>query len=125
MRFFNDSNLNLQDEMNDSINLNIEQLIEEYEENKKNLKEYDSYINHVREYKGYLFKEIEDIKKFYNESMWLRKLMELNYCSPRIVGTYNQVIITEKINANSIKDEEAKEHLYNIGKKLPNYIIFR
>lgn len=64
MRFFNDSNLNLQDEIKDSININIEQLIEEYEENKKNLKEYDSYINHVREYKGYLFKEIEDIKNF-------------------------------------------------------------
>lgn len=102
------------------MNINIEQLIKEYEENKKNLKEYDSYINHVREYRGYMFKEIGDIKKFNNESKWLVKLMELNYCSPRIVGTYNQVIITEKINANSIKDEEAKEHLYNIGKLIAN-----
>ena len=48
------------------------------------------------------------------------KLKELNYCSPRIVGTYNQVIITEKIDANSIKDEEAKEHLYSIGKLIAN-----
>ena len=46
--------------------------------------------------------------------------MELNYCSPRIVTTYNQVIITEKINANSIKDEEAKGHLCNIGKIIAN-----
>lgn len=102
------------------MNINTEQLIKEYEENKKNLKEYDSYINHVREYKGYMFKEIEDIKKFNNESKWLSKLMELNYYSPKIVGTFNQVIITEKINANSIKDEEAKEHLYNIGKLIAN-----
>ena len=102
------------------MNINIELLIKEYEENKKNLKEYDSYINHVREYRGYMFKEIGDIKKFNNESKWLSKLMELNYCSPKIVGTYNQVIITEKIDANSIKDEEAKEHLYNIGKLIAN-----
>ena len=102
------------------MNINIELLIKEYEENKKNLKEYDSYINHVREYRGYMFKEIGDIKKFNNESKWLRRLMELNYCSPRIVGTYNQVIITEKIDANSIKDEEAKDHLYNIGKLIAN-----
>ena len=45
------------------MNVNIEQLIKEYEENKKNLKEYNSYINHVREYRGYMFKEIGDIKK--------------------------------------------------------------
>lgn len=102
------------------MNINTQQLIKEYEENKKNLKEYDSYINHVREYRGYMFKEIEDIKKFNNESKWLHKLMELNYCSPKIVGTYNQVIITEKINGKSIKDEEAKEHLYNIGKLIAN-----
>ena len=98
------------------MNINIEQLIKEYEANKNNLKEYDSYINHVREYKGYMFKEIEDIKKFNNESNWLSKLMKLNYNSPKIIGTYNQVIITEKINANSIKDDKAKKHLYNIGK---------
>ena len=30
------------------MDINIEQLIKEYEENKKNLIEYDSYINHVR-----------------------------------------------------------------------------
>ena len=98
------------------MNINMEQLIKEYEENKRNLKEYDSYINHVREYKGYMFKEIGDINKFKNEAKWLKKLNELNYCSPKIMGTYNQVIITEKINAKSIKDEDAKEHLYSIGK---------
>lgn len=96
--------------------INIEQLIKGYEENKEHLKEYDSYINHVKEYKGYMFKEIGDKNKFDNESKWLSQLMELNYSSPKIIGTYNQVIITEKINANSIKDEEATEHLYNIGK---------
>lgn len=98
------------------MDINIEQLIKEYEENRNNLKEYDSYINHVRQYKGYMFKEIEDIKKFNNETKWLKKLEELNFGSPKIIGTYNQTIITEKINAKSIKDEEAKEHLYNIGK---------
>lgn len=98
------------------MDINIKQLIKGYEENRKNLKEYDSYINHVREYKGYMFKEIGDIKKFNNEAKWLEKLNELNFCSPKIVSTYNQTIITEKINATSIKDEEAKEHLYNIGK---------
>ena len=98
------------------MDINIEQLIKEYEENRKNLKEYDSYINHVREYKGYMFKEIGDIKKFNNEAKWLKKLEELNFYSPKIICTYNQTIITEKINAKSIKDEEAKGHLYNIGK---------
>lgn len=98
------------------MNINIEQIIKEYKENRKDLKEYDSYINHVREYKGYMFKEIGDIKKFNNESKWLTKLMELNYNSPKIIGTHNQIIITEKINANSIKDDKAMEHLYNIGK---------
>lgn len=92
------------------------QLIKEYEGKRNELKEYDSYINHVREYNGYMFKEMREIKKCENESYWLNKLMEFNYCSPKIIGTYNNVIITEKIDASPIKDEEAKEHLYNIGK---------
>lgn len=98
------------------INKNIEQLIKEYGEKKNLLEEYDSYINHVREYKGYMFKEMREIKKCKNESYWLNKLMELNYCSPKIIATYDNIIITEKIDASPIKDEQAKEHLYNIGK---------
>ena len=47
--------------------------------------------------------------------------MNLNYCTPKIIGTYNQkIIIMEKIKGNAIKDEEAKEHLYNIGKLMAN-----
>lgn len=98
------------------MDINIEQLIKEYEENKQNLQKYASYMHHVREYKGYMFKEIGDLNKFNNEVKWLIELMKLNYSSPKIIGTYNQVIITEKINGNSIQDDNAKEHLYNIGK---------
>ena len=47
--------------------------------------------------------------------------MDLNYCTPKIIGTYNQkIIIMEKIKGIAIKDEEAKEHLYNIGKLMAN-----
>ena len=100
---------------------NIEEIIKEYENNINNARKYNSYINEVREYKGYIFKEINDLKKFKNESQWLKELMNLNYCTPKIIGTYNQkIIIMEKIKGNAIKDEEAKEHLYNIGKLMAN-----
>lgn len=92
-------------------------LIENYQKDKINLDEYKSYINHVREYKGYVFKEIRDTKKFENEAKWLGKLLKYDYCIPEIVETYNNnTIITKKIEGNPIKDEDAKEHLYNIGK---------
>lgn len=100
---------------------NIEEIIKEYENNINNARKYNSYINEVREYKGYIFKEINDLKKFKNESQWLKELMNLNYCTPKIIGTYNQkIIIMEKIKGIAIKDEEAKEHLYNIGKLMAN-----
>lgn len=96
---------------------NIEEIIKEYENNINNARKYNSYINEVREYNGYVFKEINDSEKFKNESQWLKELMNLNYCTPKIIGTYKQkIIIMEKIKGNAIKDEEAKEHLYNIGK---------
>lgn len=42
--------------------------------------------------------------------------MDLNFCSPKLIGTYNEkIIITEKIEALAICDENAHEHLYNIG----------
>ena len=45
--------------------------------------------------------------------------MKLNYCTPKLIGTYNEkIIITEKINAYAINDENAHEHLYNIGSLL-------
>lgn len=99
---------------------NIEEIIKEYENNINNARKYNSYINEVREYNGYIFKEIKDSGKFKNESAWLKELMNLNYCTPKIIGTYNQKIIMEKIDGNAIKDEEAKEHLYNIGKLMAN-----
>ena len=96
---------------------NIEKIINEYERNKDNAKNYTSYINKVREYNGYIFKEINNLEKFENESRWLKELMNLNYYTPKIIGTYNQkIIVMEKIKGNSIGDEQAKEHLYNIGK---------
>lgn len=98
------------------INDDMEQIIKEYEKKKNELEEYDSYINHVKGYNGYIFKEMREINKCNNEIYWLKKLREFNYCSPKFIGTYDNVIITEKIDAVPIKDEEAKEHLYNIGK---------
>jgi tRNA A-37 threonylcarbamoyl transferase component Bud32 len=94
-------------------------LINEYINKKGQLEEYDSYINHVKAYKGYVFKEINETNKFNNEVNWLKKLMNENLYTPKIVGTYNQnTIITEKIEGNTINDELAHEHLYNIGELL-------
>ncbi len=96
---------------------NIQKVIKEYEINKNNIKEYNSYINHVRQYDNYIFKEVIDLEKFENETKWLKKLMEFEFPSPKFVYAYdNKTIIMEKIDGNPIKDDEAKEHLYNIGK---------
>ena len=95
---------------------NIEEIIKEYENNINNARKYNSYINEVREYNGYIFKEIKDSEKFKNESRWLKELMNLNYCTPKIIGTYNQKIIMEKIKGNAIKDIDIsieKWQLYN------------
>lgn len=95
----------------------IENIINDYKKNKENAKKHISFINDVREYNGYIFKEINDYDKFENELNWLKRLMKLNYCTPKVIGTYNKnVIIMEKINGTAIKDEEAHKHLYNIGK---------
>lgn len=97
----------------------IKKLIKEYEKNIEHTQKYKSYINQVREYNGYVFKETSDLRKFNNESKWLKELMKLNYCTPKLIGTYNEkIIITEKINAYAINDENAHEHLYNIGSLL-------
>lgn len=53
---------------------NIEEIIKEYENNINNARKYNSYINEVREYNGYIFKEINDLRKFKNESQWLKEL---------------------------------------------------
>ena len=85
---------------------NIEEIIKEYENNINNARKYNSYINEVREYNGYVFKEINDSEKFKNESQWLKELMNLNYCTPKIIGTYKQkIIIMEKIKGNAINLE--------------------
>lgn len=100
---------------------NIEKLLKEYKENINCAKRYQSYINQVREYKGYIFKETRDTKKFNNEVKWLNKLMNVNYNTPKIYGTDNEKnIIMEKIEGQAIKDDNANEHLYNIGKLLAN-----
>ena len=95
----------------------IENIIKNYKKNITNATRYNSYINEVREYDGYIFKEINSLDKFKNESKWLKKLMDFNYCTPKILGTYDdKIIIMEKIDGKAINDEESKDHLYNIGK---------
>lgn len=60
----------------------IEKLIIEYENNIENTLKHKSYINEVKEYKGYIFKKIRNFKKFENEVEWLKKLKTLNYNVP-------------------------------------------
>ena len=97
----------------------IEKLIIEYENNIENTLKHKSYINEVKEYKGYIFKKIRNLKKFENEVEWLKKLKTLNYNVPQIAGTYNnEILVTKKIDGNVISDDNAKEYLYNIGKLL-------
>ena len=43
------------------MSINIDILMNEYMNQKEQLKEYNSYINHVREYKGYVFKEFKEV----------------------------------------------------------------
>ena len=97
----------------------IEKLISEYENNIEKTLKHKSYINEVKEYNGYIFKKVRNLKKFENEVEWLKKLKNLNCNVPQIVGTYNnQIMVTKKIEGNVISDDNAKEHLYNIGKLL-------
>ena len=91
------------------MSINIDILMNEYMNQKEQLKEHNSYINHVRE------------NKFNNEAKWLEKLMNVDFCTPKIIGKYNQnTIITKKIEGNPINDEFAHEHLYDIGELLAN-----
>ena len=97
----------------------IKNLIIEYENNIEKTLKHKSYINEVKEYNGYIFKKNRSLKKFENEVEWLKKLKNLNYDVPEIIGTYkNQILVTKKIEGNVISDDNAKEHLYNIGKLL-------
>lgn len=97
----------------------LKKLISEYEKNIEKTLKHKSYINEVKEYNGYIFKKIRNLKKFENETKWLKKLKNLNYNVPQMIGTYNnQILVTEKIEGNVISDDNAKEHLYNIGKLL-------
>ena len=99
----------------------IENIIKNYKKNNTNAIRYTSYIIEVREYDGYIFKEINSLDNFKNESKWLKKLMDFNYCTPKILGTYDdKIIIMEKIDGKAINDEESKDHLYNIGKLMVN-----
>ena len=46
-------------------------------------------------------------------------MKKINFDIPQIIGTYEgQIIITKKIEGKVIGDENAQEHLYNIGKLL-------
>jgi len=101
--------------------INVKRVIEDYEINIANSQEYKSYINHVRGYKNYVFKEILNKSKFENEVKWLKELHNLKFQVPKLIGTYKQkIIITEKIDGNAIKDENAHKHLYNIGNMIAN-----
>lgn len=99
---------------------NIKEIIYEYEKNKNKLKKYKSYINQVTEYEDYIIKEYKDRKKAENELMWLKKLNDLDYDVPKIIDIYNNIIVMEKIEGQTIKDDNAKEHLYNIGQLIAN-----
>ena len=89
----------------------------EYESNKSNYQYFKSFINDVSGNENYVFKVMNRPEKFINESKWLKKLNELNFSVPELVGTYkDSIIITKKINAEPISDEDAREHLFNIGK---------
>ena len=95
----------------------IVQLISYYNNNKTKAQKYKSYINNVNGLDKYIFKEILRIEKYNNEVEWLKKLNELNFAVPELVGTYdNRIVITKKIDAEPISDEDAREHLFNIGK---------
>ena len=95
----------------------IDQIIKEYENNKSNYQYFKSFINDVSGNDEYVFKEMNRPEKFINESKWLKKLNELNFSVPELVGTYkNSIIITKRIDAEPISDEDAREHLFNIGK---------
>ena len=99
---------------------NIKEIIYEYENNKNKLKKYKSYINQVTEYEDYIIKEYKDRKKAENELMWLKKLNTLDYDVPKIIDIYNNIIVMEKIEGQTINDDNAKEHLYNIGQLMAN-----
>ena len=99
---------------------NIKQIIYEYEKNKNKLKKYKSYINQVTEYEDYIIKEYKDRKKAENELMWLKRLNALDYDVPKIIDIYNNIIVMEKIEGQTINDDNAKEHLYNIGQLMAN-----
>lgn len=94
---------------------NIKEIIYEYENNKNKLKKYKSYINQVTEYEDYIIKEYKDRKNAENELMWLKKLNTLDYDVPKIIDIYNNIIVMEKIEGQTINDDNAKDHLYNIG----------
>lgn len=99
---------------------NIKEIIYEYEKNKNKFKKYKSYINQVTEYEDYIIKEYKDRKKAENELMWLKKLNALDYDVPKIIDIYNNIIVMEKIEGQTINDDNAKEHLYNIGQLIAN-----
>ena len=99
---------------------NIKEIIYEYEKNKNKLKKYKSYINQVTEYEDYIIKEYKDRKKAENELMWLKRLNALDYDVPKIIDIYNNIIVMEKIEGQTINDDNAKEHLYNIGQLMAN-----
>lgn len=94
---------------------NIKEIIYEYENNKNKLKKYKSYINQVTEYEDYIIKEYKDRKNAENELMWLKKLNTLDYDVPKIIDIYNNVLVMEKIEGQTINDDNTKDHLYNIG----------
>ena len=87
----------------------IDEIIKEYESNKSNYQYFKSFINDVSGNENYVFKVMNRPEKFINESKWLKKLNELNFSVPELVGTYkDSIIITKRIDAEPISDEDAR-----------------
>lgn len=80
----------------------IENIIKNYKKNITNAKRYNSYINEVREYDGYIFKEINSLEL--SEEKW--QLYNRFYA----FRIYTRMLIG-KINRDSSFEEYLKEIL--------------
>lgn len=99
---------------------NLERLVNEYQKNIENTKKYFSYTNQVREYNGYIFKKMRHDDRLENEIKWLKRLNQIDYNVPKFIGLYENIIITEKIDGQTIEDTNAHKHFYHIGELIAN-----
>ena len=99
---------------------NLERLVNEYQKNIENTKKYFSYTNQVREYNGYIFKKMRHNDRLENEIKWLKRLNQIDYNVPKFIGLYENIIITEKIDGQTIEDTNAHKYFYHIGELIAN-----